>query len=151
MLVEDGRIREIFSDAGNRPAVGDAEVIDLHGAYLMPGLWDVHIHPDYHSLADMSLPEQTTLFGNRLQAALLESGIVGLRCAGAHSFMDVAWKRAFGVGSAPRTAPVRVGVLPDDHGRALPAPRFTRSRSTGRTASSRRSASRSRTVSITSS
>jgi imidazolonepropionase-like amidohydrolase len=97
VLVEDGRIREIF-DAGNRPAVGDAEVIDLHGAYLMPGLWDVHIHPDYHSLADMSLPEQTTLFGNRLQAALLESGIVGLRCAGAHSFMDVAWKRAFASG-----------------------------------------------------
>ncbi len=61
----------------------------------MPGLWDVHIHPDYHSLADMPLPEQVTLFGNRLQAALLESGIVGFRCAGAHSFMDVAWKRAF--------------------------------------------------------
>ena len=33
-----------------------------------------------------------------LVAALTESGIVGLRCAGAHHFMDVAWKRAFDSG-----------------------------------------------------
>ena len=31
-------------------------------------------------------------------AALTESGIVGLRSAGAHHFMDVAWKRAFALG-----------------------------------------------------
>jgi imidazolonepropionase-like amidohydrolase len=98
VLLEGGKIKEIF-EAGAVPPVGDAEVVDLKGAHLMPGLWDVHIHPDYFpSLADMSLPEQTTLFGNRLQQALLESGIVGLRCAGAHHYMDVAWKRAFDSG-----------------------------------------------------
>ncbi|MBK6006600.1 amidohydrolase family protein [Ramlibacter ginsenosidimutans] len=94
VLVEDGRIREIF-DPGSAPAVGDAEVLDLRGAYLMPGLWDVHIHPDYLSLNEVPLPDQVTLFGHRLQSALLDSGIVGFRCAGAHHFMDVAWKRAF--------------------------------------------------------
>ncbi len=95
VLLEDGRIREIFP-ADATPAVGDAEVIDLEGAYLMPGLWDVHIHPDYfQSLSDMPLPDQVTLFGHRLQAALFDSGIVGFRCAGAHHYMDVAWKRAF--------------------------------------------------------
>lgn len=79
--------------------MGDAQVVDLKGAWLMPGLWDVHIHPDYFpSLAEMSLPEQTTLFGHKLQQALLESGIVGLRSAGAHHYMDVAWKRAFDSG-----------------------------------------------------
>ena len=61
----------------------------------MPGLWDVHIHPDYLSLDEMPLADQVTLFGHRLAAALTESGLVGLRCAGAHHFMDVAWKRAF--------------------------------------------------------
>jgi hypothetical protein len=60
----------------------------------MPGLWDVHIHPDYLSLDEMPLADQVTLFGHRLAAALTESGIVGLRCAGVHHFM-VAWKRAF--------------------------------------------------------
>ena len=73
-------------------------VIDLKGAYLLPGLWDVHIHPDYLSLADMPLADQVALFGHRLMAALTESGIVGLRCAGAHHYMDVAWKRAFDSG-----------------------------------------------------
>ena len=46
----------------------------------------------------MPLADQVTLFGHRLAAALTESGIVGLRCAGAHHFMDVAWKRAFDSG-----------------------------------------------------
>ena len=64
----------------------------------MPGLCDVHIHPDYLSLDEMPLADQVTLFGHRLAAALTESGIVGLRCAGAHHFMDVAWKRAFDSG-----------------------------------------------------
>lgn len=98
VLLEDGKIREIFA-AGQLPAVGDAEVVDLKGAWLMPGLWDVHVHPDYfQSLSDMPLPDQVTLFGHRLQAALFESGIVGFRCAGAHHYMDVAWKRAFDSG-----------------------------------------------------
>ena len=98
MVVENGRISEILK-GGRQPAAGDANVIDLEGAYLLPGLWDVHIHPDYYlSLAEMPLADQVTLFGHRLMAALTESGIIGLRCAGAHHFMDVAWKRAFDSG-----------------------------------------------------
>ncbi len=98
VLLEDGKIGAIF-EAGAAPPVGDAQVVDLRGAYLMPGLWDVHIHPDFFaSLDDMPLPEQTTLFGHKLQQALLESGIVGMRSAGAHHYMDVAWKRAFDSG-----------------------------------------------------
>jgi len=97
VAIENGRISEILS-GGRKPAAGDATVIDLKGAYLLPGLWDVHIHPDYLSLAEMPLAEQVALFGHRLMAALTESGITGLRCAGAHHFMDVAWKRAFDSG-----------------------------------------------------
>ena len=97
VLIENGRIREIRTDGG-APAAGGAIEIDLRGAYLMPGLWDVHIHPDYYAVDDMPLADQVTLFGHRLMAALTESGIVGLRCAGSHSYMDVAWKRAFDSG-----------------------------------------------------
>lgn len=98
VLLEDGRIQAIFQPGGV-PAVGEAEVIDLRGAWLIPGLWDVHIHPDYfNTLADMPLADQVTLFGSRLQSALLDSGMVGFRCAGAHHYMDVAWKRAFASG-----------------------------------------------------
>ena len=97
VVIDDGRISAIHADGRSVPP-GDATVIDLEGAYLMPGLWDVHIHPDYLSLADVPLAEQVTLFGHRLTAALTESGIVGFRCAGAHDFIDVAWKRAYDAG-----------------------------------------------------
>jgi len=97
VLIENGRIAEIRID-GSAPAAGGANVVDLRGAYLMPGLWDVHIHPDYYLPHEMPLADQVTLFGHRMMAALTESGIVGLRCAGAHHYMDVAWKRAFDSG-----------------------------------------------------
>jgi len=99
VVIRDGRIAEIVPRAAatSKPAAGDVS-IDLQGAYLLPGLWDVHIHPDYHSLADMPLPEQVALFGHRLRTALTESGMVGFRCAGAHHYMDVAWRRAFEAG-----------------------------------------------------
>ena len=45
VLIEDGRIRAILP-SGEAGSVGDAQTIDLKGGYLMPGLWDVHIHPD---------------------------------------------------------------------------------------------------------
>ena len=78
VVIEKGRIAEILRD-GKKPATGDSTVIDLKGAYLMPGLWDVHIHPDYLSLSDMPLADQVTLFGHRLMAGLTESGITGFR------------------------------------------------------------------------
>ena len=97
VVIENGRISEILTD-GRKATVGDAKVIDLEGAYLMPGLWDVHVHPDYLSLAEAPLADQVAIFGHRLMTSLTESGIVGFRCAGTHSFMDVAWKRAFDSG-----------------------------------------------------
>jgi len=73
VLIEDGRVRAILPSA-EAGRVGDAQVIDLKGGYLMPGLWDVHIHPDYLSVDDMPLADQVTLFGHRLATALTESG-----------------------------------------------------------------------------
>ncbi len=94
---DDGRIASIHLD-GHVPDTHGATVIDLKGKFLMPGLWDVHIHPDYLTLAEAPLADQVALFGHRLMSALTDSGIVGFRCAGTHSFMDVAWKRAFDTG-----------------------------------------------------
>ena len=96
LVLEEGRIKEILAAAPE--GAGDALIIDLKGAYLLPGLWDVHIHPDFPQPAEMSLAEQVTLFGHKMMAALTESGITGMRCAGSHHYMDVAWKRAFDSG-----------------------------------------------------
>ena len=97
VVVENGRVAEILA-GGRQSGSGEAAVIDLDGACLLPGLWDVHIHPDYLPLGEVPLADQVTLFGHRLMAALTEAGVTGVRCAGTHSFMDVAWKRAFDAG-----------------------------------------------------
>ena len=95
VTIEQGRIVEVL-DGRRSPDTRDADVVDLGGAYLLPGLWDVHIHPDY--LATTGAVEQAVVFGQRLREALTEGGIVGLRCAGSAHFMDVAWKRAIDAG-----------------------------------------------------
>ncbi len=97
VVLADGRIESITRGTQVPPAAGTT-VVDLDGGWLLPGLWDVHIHPDYLSAAEMPLADQVTLFGHRLMSALTESGMVGFRCAGSHDYMDVAWKRAFDAG-----------------------------------------------------
>jgi imidazolonepropionase-like amidohydrolase len=97
VIVEDGRIAEVL-DGRRSPDTRDADVVDLGGAYLLPGLWDVHIHPDYLGAAGASAVDQTVVFGHRLMEALTEGGVVAVRSAGAAHFMDVAWKRAFDAG-----------------------------------------------------
>jgi imidazolonepropionase-like amidohydrolase len=94
VTVENGRIVDVL-DSSRSPDVQDAQVIDLQGAYVLPGLWDVHIHPDYLASTGATIVEQTVQFGRRLMECLTEAGIVGVRCAGAAYFMDVAWKQAF--------------------------------------------------------
>jgi len=97
VTIENGRIVDVL-DASRSPDTRQAEVIDLGGTYLLPGLWDVHIHPDYLASTGASIAEQTAIFGHRMMEALTESGVIGLRCAGSAHFMDVAWKRAFDTG-----------------------------------------------------
>ena len=97
VVIEKGRIAEVL-DGRRSPDTRDADVVDLGGAYLLPGLWDVHIHPDYLAASGASAVEQTVAFGHRLMEALTESGVVAVRSAGAAHFMDVAWKRAFDAG-----------------------------------------------------
>jgi imidazolonepropionase-like amidohydrolase len=94
VTVENGRIVDVL-DGSRSPDLQDAQVIDLQGAYVLPGLWDVHIHPDYLASTGATIVEQTVQFGRRLMECLTEAGIVGVRCAGAAYFMDVAWKQAF--------------------------------------------------------
>ena len=97
VVVEDGRIAEIL-DGHRSPDTRDARVIDLEGAYLLPGLWDVHIHPDYPIPPGQTIAEQTARFGQSLMQGLTEAGVMGVRTGGAAHFMDVAWKRIFDSG-----------------------------------------------------
>lgn len=107
VVIDDaGRIaavdRGAGAGAGNAtPGGTGGRVLDLRGAYLLPGLWDVHIHPDYPVPPGTTAAQETANFGRQLSLALTEAGITGVRCGGAAHFMDVAWKRVFDAGDIP--------------------------------------------------
>jgi predicted amidohydrolase YtcJ len=65
VVIERGRIVEVL-DASRSADTRRADVIDLEGMYLLPGLWDVHIHPDYLAQTGASAVDQTIAFGHRL-------------------------------------------------------------------------------------
>ncbi len=94
VVIANGRIESIVSGA---PQVASpaGRVIDLDGAYLLPGLWDVHIHPEYPNPPGTTVAQLTAWFGQNLIRGLTDAGVTAVRCAGAGHFMDVAWKRAF--------------------------------------------------------
>ena len=97
VTVERGRIAGIATGDNASTPVGDhrAQVLDLQGAYLLPGLWDVHIHPEYPTPPGTTVAQLTADFGQNLVRGLTGAGVTSVRCAGAGHFMDVAWKRAF--------------------------------------------------------
>jgi imidazolonepropionase-like amidohydrolase len=94
VTVEEGRIVEVLH--GHRsPATQGNEVIDVQGAYLLPGLWDVHVHLEWPRLTDPTLAERAVQYGYNARQGLLEAGVVGIRTAGVPHFIDVGLKRAF--------------------------------------------------------
>src|SRR2546427_12235293 len=76
VAIEDGRIAEVL-DASRAPDTGGAEVTDLGGAYLLPGLWHVHIHPHYLAATGPSVVAQPAAFGHRLMEAVAAGGAAG--------------------------------------------------------------------------
>ena len=97
VVVEGGRIVEI-ARGGRSAGSRGARVMDLGGAYLLPGLWDVHIHPHYPTDPGVTVAQQTARFGENLMRGMSEAGVVGVRCGGAGHFMDVAWRNTFASG-----------------------------------------------------
>jgi len=45
VVITDNRIRAM-GDVGTIPMPKDAQVVDARGKYLIPGLWDMHVHVD---------------------------------------------------------------------------------------------------------
>lgn len=97
VVVEDGRIAEVLGSSRS-PDTRDAIVLELDGAYLLPGLWDVHVHPEYPIPPGTTTAQQTADFGAQLSRAITDGGVTSVRCGGAAHYMDVAWKRIFDSG-----------------------------------------------------
>jgi imidazolonepropionase-like amidohydrolase len=97
VLVEGAAIREVGH--GAPPRAG--ERLDLGGAWLLPGLWDVHTHLRSTTWTGrdpvQTLPE-TVLEQGRNAMDALAAGVTALRVVGVAGWADVAWREAFAAG-----------------------------------------------------
>ena len=97
VAIEDGIITRIAT--GNEkidPAGG--RVIDALGGWLLPGLWDVHVHLMFPDSAPEAIPERVISYGRNAMEGLTESGVTAIRSAGVDHWIDVAWRDAFASG-----------------------------------------------------
>src|SRR5689334_7183440 len=145
VVIERGQIAEVL-DGSRPPDTRNADVIDLEGTYLLPGLWDVHIHPDYLAATGASAVDQTIAFGHRLMEALTGGG--GVRAPLTSWTWPGSERSTRASMSARACSPPVTSSRPPA---AISSRRATRSNATARTDSSAQSGSRSRTASITSS
>ncbi len=105
IVVRDERIAGIAASEDIDIPEG-AEVIDLSGYTVLPGLIDMHVHlvgnaeaQGYAQLAD-SLP-RATLHGAANARRTLEAGFTSVRNVGAGGFADIALRDAIDAGDLP--------------------------------------------------
>ena len=79
IIIEDGKITNILLSQTIQFDKNTDSIINLNGQFVLPGLWDVHIHPDYPLPPSVSIAEQALLFGQRLIEGLTDSGVTGVR------------------------------------------------------------------------
>jgi imidazolonepropionase-like amidohydrolase len=97
VLIDGSTIRQV----GQGPAPRSDERIDLGGAWLLPGLWDVHTHLRSTTWTGRD-PVQTfsdaVLEQGKNAMDALSAGVTSLRVVGVAGWSDVAWRDAFASG-----------------------------------------------------
>jgi imidazolonepropionase-like amidohydrolase len=100
VLVEGDTVRHV---AGGRPPAAE-RTLDLGGAYLLPGLWDVHTHLRSTTWTGPSLPldapDAIYSYGWCAMEAL-QVGVTAMRVVGIPYWADVAWRESFRRGEYP--------------------------------------------------
>lgn len=100
VLVENGRLAYVGTDAGLPAVAPEARVIDATGCTIMPGLIEAHFHPTYFNVAaledlDIKYPvEYVTLLAAANAKLALECGYTAARSGGSLFNIDVWLKEA---------------------------------------------------------
>lgn len=81
----------------------DVKVIDLGGAYLLPGFWNVHMHlsallPDPNHILDNELLPSAVIRSGLNAMDGLTKGFTSIRTVGEQAYLDVAWRDVFDQG-----------------------------------------------------
>ena len=103
-LVIDGNVISSLTPGPYVPTGEEDEIIDLAGAYVTPGFWNMHVHmtvllPHNHALNRASVGDKVIRAGvNAMEG--LRHGFTGLRSVGEEHNIDVVWQQAFDEGFA---------------------------------------------------
>ena len=81
----------------------DVRVLDLDGAYVLPGLWNMHshlsdLHPDVNNILGTEPVLPAAIRSGRNAMDALKRGFTSLRMTGERDYIDVAWRDAFNAG-----------------------------------------------------
>jgi imidazolonepropionase-like amidohydrolase len=103
LIIEGDRIRELKAGKYGPPGGDGERVLDLGGGYVLPGLWNVHVHlgdliPDPQFLLETESPIDYAIRAGRNAMDAVRAGITGIRIVGEDHYADFAWKRAFDAG-----------------------------------------------------
>jgi len=93
IVLRDGKIADIQTGSLNLPA--DAQVIDVGGRYVLPGLIDAHVH-----IASLASARRA-----------LESGVTTVRSASVPNYQDVSLRELVKQGALPGPDVVAAGVF----------------------------------------
>lgn len=135
VVVEKGKIAAIVA-SDEAPVTDGCRVVDLAGAYLLPGLINMHVHfcgsgkPTSAGDAGALMRKLDNPFGRAIVRKLLRksaqqqlaSGVTTVRGAGDPLFADIAVRDGFNSGKyvGPRLIAPGTGVtVPDGHGAGL--------------------------------
>jgi imidazolonepropionase-like amidohydrolase len=94
VVIDDGRISRITTGTEKVDAEG-SRVVDARGGWLLPGLWDVHVHLMFPDPPPETVPEKVIKYGLNAMEGLTEGGVTSIRSAGVEHWIDVAWREAF--------------------------------------------------------
>lgn len=95
-LLVDGERIVAVGPAQSVAIPSDAQMVDATGKYAMPGLWDMHIHPDD---PEMWKGNPTDTEKERFLAPMIAYGITGARDMGGDLRLLLDWKRRIAAGS----------------------------------------------------
>jgi imidazolonepropionase-like amidohydrolase len=103
VVIEDDRIKAV---GPNIAIPAGAQIIDLRGATLLPGLIDCHTHvtsqpADYYEDIFRRSPIDYAVTAHIYAKRTLEAGFTTIRDVGSEEYIDVALKRAIDKGDVP--------------------------------------------------
>ena len=100
LVIQDNRILQIHRGRHSEKA---DRVLDLKGAYVLPGLWNMHVHlsdlwPDVKNMLKEEELASASIRAGRNAMDALKWGFTGLRMVGERDYLDIAWRDAFNAG-----------------------------------------------------